>query len=62
MRLIAGTPKTVLSQLQSVVKETGMNYLLCVFSFGSLPPAMAMRSLELFAREVMPIIIRTEEA
>jgi alkanesulfonate monooxygenase SsuD/methylene tetrahydromethanopterin reductase-like flavin-dependent oxidoreductase (luciferase family) len=62
MRLIAGTPQTVLSQLQSVVKETGMNYLLCVFSFGSLPPAMAMRSLELFAREVMPSIIGTEEA
>jgi len=62
MRLIAGTPKTVLGQLQSVVNETGMNYLLCVFSFGSLPPAMAMRSLELFAREVMPSIIGTEEA
>jgi alkanesulfonate monooxygenase SsuD/methylene tetrahydromethanopterin reductase-like flavin-dependent oxidoreductase (luciferase family) len=62
MRLIAGTPKAVLSQLQSVVKETDMNYLLCVFSFGSLPPAMAMRSLELFAREVMPSIIGAKEA
>jgi hypothetical protein len=33
-----------------------------VFSFGSLPPAMALRSLELFAREVMPIMIASEEA
>ena len=62
MRLIAGTPQTVLKQIQSVVRESGMNYLLCVFSFGSLPPAAALRSLELFAREVMPIIIRSEEA
>jgi alkanesulfonate monooxygenase SsuD/methylene tetrahydromethanopterin reductase-like flavin-dependent oxidoreductase (luciferase family) len=62
MRLIAGTPETVLRQLQSVVKESGPNYLLCVFSFGSLPPAMALRSLELFAREVMPIMIASEEA
>jgi hypothetical protein len=36
--------------------------MLCVFSFGSLPPAMALRSLELFAREVMPIMIASEEA
>ncbi|MGQ0544791.1 MAG: LLM class flavin-dependent oxidoreductase [Betaproteobacteria bacterium] len=61
-RLIAGTPQGVLRELQSVVKESGMNYLLCVFSFGSLPPAAAMRSLELFAREVMPSIIGTKEA
>ncbi len=54
MRLIAGTPETVLNQLQSVLKETGMTYLLCVFSFGSLPPAAALRSLELFAAEVRP--------
>jgi len=31
-----------------------MNYLLCIFSFGNLPPQAALRSLELFSREVMP--------
>lgn len=62
MKLIAGTPQSVREQLKSAIAQSGMNYLLCVFSFGSLPPAMAMRSLELFAREVMPIIIRSEEA
>jgi len=62
MRLIAGTSQQVTEKLKDVIRQSGMNYLLCVFSFGSLPPAMAMRSLELFAREVMPIIIRTEEA
>lgn len=53
-RLIAGSPKTVLPQLQEVVRETGMNYLLCVFSFGSLPPQAALRSLELFRSAIMP--------
>lgn len=53
-RLIAGSPQTVLPQLQEVIRETGMNYLLCVFSFGDIAPANAMRSLELFAKEVKP--------
>ena len=33
---------------------TGANYLLCIFSFGGLAPQTALRSLELFASEVMP--------
>ena len=53
-RLIAGSPQTVLPQLQAAIRESGMNYMLCVFSFGSLPPKTALRSLELFSREVMP--------
>lgn len=61
-KLIAGTPATVLEELLSVVKQTEMNYLLCIFSFGDLAPAVARSSLELFAREVMPFIIRAEEA
>ena len=40
--------------LQEVIDATGMNYMMCIFSFGSIPPQAAMRSLELFAREVMP--------
>jgi alkanesulfonate monooxygenase SsuD/methylene tetrahydromethanopterin reductase-like flavin-dependent oxidoreductase (luciferase family) len=54
MRLIAGTPKQVTEKLKDVISQSGMNYLLCVFSFGDLPPAVAMRSLGLFAAEVRP--------
>ena len=61
MRLIAGTPDQVTQELRMVIQASGLNYLLCAFSFGSLPPAMALRSLELFAREVMPIMIASEE-
>lgn len=54
MRLIAGTPEQVTEKLKDVISQSGMNYLLCVFSFGDLPPAMATRSLELFAAEIRP--------
>jgi alkanesulfonate monooxygenase SsuD/methylene tetrahydromethanopterin reductase-like flavin-dependent oxidoreductase (luciferase family) len=53
-RLIAGTPGRVLEQLQEVIRVTGMNYLLCIFSFGDIAPQQALRSLDLFSREVMP--------
>jgi hypothetical protein len=33
---------------------TGTNYLLCIFSFGDIAPQHALRSLDLFSREVMP--------
>ena len=51
-RLIAGAPRTVLEKLQEMLRQTGANYLLCIFSFGDLSPEQAMRSLELFASEV----------
>ena len=53
-RLIAGSPASVREQLSELVRQSGMNYLLCIFSFGSLEPRAAMRSLKLFAAEVMP--------
>jgi alkanesulfonate monooxygenase SsuD/methylene tetrahydromethanopterin reductase-like flavin-dependent oxidoreductase (luciferase family) len=55
-RLIVGTPKSVIPQLQELVRASGMNYLMGIFSFGDLPPKAAMRSLELFAKEVMPAL------
>ena len=51
-RLIAGSPRTVLEKLQEMLRLTGANYLLCIFSFGDLAPDDAMRSLELFSSEV----------
>jgi len=52
--LITGTPSSVLPKIQSVIEKTTLNYLLCIFSFGDLAPQHAMRSLELFSKEVMP--------
>ena len=53
-RLIVGPPNAVLEKVQEAIAATGMNYLLCIFSFGNLAPQAALRSLELFAAEVMP--------
>ncbi len=44
----------MLEKVQEVLRVTTANYLLCIFSFGSLAPQAALRSLELFASEVMP--------
>jgi alkanesulfonate monooxygenase SsuD/methylene tetrahydromethanopterin reductase-like flavin-dependent oxidoreductase (luciferase family) len=52
--LMTGTPAEVAQKLAELVRITGIDYLLCVFSFGDLAPEHAMRSLELFANEVMP--------
>ena len=51
---VAGSPETVTQTLIDVVKRTDINYLLCVFSFGDMAPEHAMRSLEMFAKDVMP--------
>jgi alkanesulfonate monooxygenase SsuD/methylene tetrahydromethanopterin reductase-like flavin-dependent oxidoreductase (luciferase family) len=53
-RLITGSPATALEKLQEMLRMTGANYLLGIFSFGDLAPEHAMRSLELFASEVKP--------
>ncbi|HEY5900179.1 MAG TPA: LLM class flavin-dependent oxidoreductase [Burkholderiales bacterium] len=52
--LVTGSPRTALDKLRQMLELTGANYLLCVFSFGDLAPEHALRSLELFSREVMP--------
>ena len=57
-RLIAGSPRTVLQKLQEMLRATGANYLLCIFSFGDLAPEHAMRSIDLFATEVKPRLSR----
>ena len=53
-RLIAGSPATAREKLEEMLRLTGANYLLCIFSFGDLAPEHAIRSVELFAEEVMP--------
>jgi alkanesulfonate monooxygenase SsuD/methylene tetrahydromethanopterin reductase-like flavin-dependent oxidoreductase (luciferase family) len=55
-RLVAGSPATVTRELAQIVRESGINYLLLVFSFGDLAPERAMRSMDLFVAEVMPAL------
>jgi alkanesulfonate monooxygenase SsuD/methylene tetrahydromethanopterin reductase-like flavin-dependent oxidoreductase (luciferase family) len=51
---IAGSPQTVRERVQHEVAESGINYFCCIFAFGDLSHAQVMRSMHLFAEEVMP--------
>jgi alkanesulfonate monooxygenase SsuD/methylene tetrahydromethanopterin reductase-like flavin-dependent oxidoreductase (luciferase family) len=51
---IAGSPATVLGELERQATELGVNYLLAYLFFGTMTLAQALHSLELFRAEVMP--------
>jgi alkanesulfonate monooxygenase SsuD/methylene tetrahydromethanopterin reductase-like flavin-dependent oxidoreductase (luciferase family) len=56
---IVGSPDTVKQQVQEHVRLTGSNYFVGSFCFGSLSREQTLRSLRLFAQEVMPACRRT---
>jgi len=51
---VAGTPAAVRDALAQLIAEAGVNYLVCRFAFGDMALAESLRSLELFASQVMP--------
>jgi alkanesulfonate monooxygenase SsuD/methylene tetrahydromethanopterin reductase-like flavin-dependent oxidoreductase (luciferase family) len=51
---IAGTPAMVRDYIAREIAATGVNYYVCDFAFGTIANDEAMRSIELFAQEVMP--------
>jgi alkanesulfonate monooxygenase SsuD/methylene tetrahydromethanopterin reductase-like flavin-dependent oxidoreductase (luciferase family) len=51
---IAGAPETVRRYVAATVAATGISYFVADLAFGSIPFDAASRSVELFAREVMP--------
>lgn len=51
---IIGSPATVREQIERLTAETGINYLAPAIAWGGLSQDQAMRSLRLFADEVMP--------
>jgi alkanesulfonate monooxygenase SsuD/methylene tetrahydromethanopterin reductase-like flavin-dependent oxidoreductase (luciferase family) len=52
-RAFFGTPDEVAGRIREL-QEEGIEYFGCNFGFGSMPHEKVMRSMELFAREVMP--------
>jgi len=55
---IAGSPKTILAELEKQVAELGVNYLLAYLFLGNMSFANAQHSLKLFSTEVMPKLER----
>ena len=52
--LVIGTPETVIRQITRLKEEVGITHFNCSFWFGDLEHRRVLRSMELFAREVMP--------
>ena len=52
--LVAGSPGTVREHIEKTMEVTGLDYFMGAFAWGDLSHAESMRSLELFAKEVMP--------
>ncbi len=52
--LLFGTPDTVNKKLERLLARTGITYLNGVFAIGRLPHETTRRSINLFAKEVMP--------
>lgn len=52
--VIAGSPATVRDQLLEVAREFRVGNLLAMLHIGSLPHELALKNIELFAREVLP--------
>jgi alkanesulfonate monooxygenase SsuD/methylene tetrahydromethanopterin reductase-like flavin-dependent oxidoreductase (luciferase family) len=52
--LVIGTPDTVIRQIRRVQDVVGISHFNCSFWFGDLEHGRILRSMELFAKEVMP--------
>jgi alkanesulfonate monooxygenase SsuD/methylene tetrahydromethanopterin reductase-like flavin-dependent oxidoreductase (luciferase family) len=55
---VVGSPATVRAEVERHLAATGCNYFVGRFVYGNMAPEVARRSLELFAREVMPHFAR----
>jgi alkanesulfonate monooxygenase SsuD/methylene tetrahydromethanopterin reductase-like flavin-dependent oxidoreductase (luciferase family) len=54
--LVIGTPDTCVRQITRIRELVGITHFNCSFWFGDLEHARILRSMELFAREVMPAV------
>ena len=52
-RAFIGNPEQVATKIRAL-QDAGIGYFGCNFSFGGMPQDKVLRSMELFAREVMP--------
>jgi hypothetical protein len=54
--VVVGSPATVRDRLKEIAATTGLGTLVPNFSVGNAPHALTRKSMELFAREVMPAL------
>ena len=61
-RILVGSPETVRRGVQQLIDETGANYFTGAFAFGNLTTEQILHSIQLFAKEVMPVITGAPQA
>ncbi len=54
--MVVGSPATVRDRLKDIALHTGLGTLIPNFSVGNVPHHLTRKSVELFAREVMPAL------
>jgi alkanesulfonate monooxygenase SsuD/methylene tetrahydromethanopterin reductase-like flavin-dependent oxidoreductase (luciferase family) len=52
--ILCGSPSRIRERMARLVETSGCNYVVCSFAWGTLPQEQMLRSLRLFAQEVMP--------
>jgi len=52
--LVIGTPDTCIRQIRRIQESVGITHFNCSFWFGDIEHARVLRSMERFAREVLP--------
>ena len=57
-RAFAGTPEETAEYVRGQLAESGANYFVGQFAFGNLSVEATLRSIGLFANEVMPTLKR----
>lgn len=55
---IIGSPETVMRELRAQSETLGCGIVMGLFQFGSMPHALAMKNIALFAKEVLPEVQR----
>jgi alkanesulfonate monooxygenase SsuD/methylene tetrahydromethanopterin reductase-like flavin-dependent oxidoreductase (luciferase family) len=59
---VCGGPETVARRLREVLEATRSDYLLATLNFATLDHELCLRSMEMFAAEVMPALVPTATA
>ena len=52
--ILFGSPARVREQMERLVEASGCNYVICAFTWGTLPHEQTLHSLRLFVEEVIP--------
>jgi alkanesulfonate monooxygenase SsuD/methylene tetrahydromethanopterin reductase-like flavin-dependent oxidoreductase (luciferase family) len=60
-RAFAGTPEAAAEYVQAQMRDSGANYFVGQFAFGDLTQEETLRSIGLFAEEVMPMLQRRKQ-